>query len=941
MKLTRYRLLLCLIFFFAALYAGAQVTTPVPGFYTIQANKPLQSLQAYLLVAEDKDHVFTAADILSGKVAADFTPVPAAQNINPQSTWWCKLTLQADFALTDHLIGLQRENITGTASGNEVLEAWIIKNGRIEKHYSTGSLTPASARPVNHPFNLNLFPFSIQPGETKTILLQLRSVKNIAAPQFNFSLQHKDLVRKTTSAFSPTIIFYSGVMFILFLYGLVFSFTTRQRSFYWFTLVALFYLLHSLLLHPDNLMTQWLFPQHPVLMVYTWPLLTYINVIFYWQFGRSFAQLSKTLPAWDMVARCLLWFTGIAVLIITLLFAVAPFYSDMISRPASLIIFLTSIILSVRFLLHANPQVKMFGIAAGWLFLFQVMGVLWETGVLPEQIPNPWITAQFGTMIIIFFALANLFKRSAIEQAEARQVLEMDKIKRGFFASISHEFRTPLTLMLGPLQQLEENTTDTATQQKYFGMMRRNGERLLQLINQLLDLSKLEGGKMQLHIAKTDISGLVHSIVSSFEPLAEQKQVNFHVHFPQENIIGFADKDKIEKVLVNLLSNAFNFTAPNGTVSLHTEVSGNRLRISVQDNGAGIPKEELDNIFERFHQVPGTTGGTGIGLSLVKELVQLHKGQISVTSDPGKGSSFRINIPIAREDYSSEEMGEPVEQLQTNVPVAAFNSPAAENQEDELKYNNTLPTILVVEDNIDLQQFIQETLHKEFQTAVAGNGKAGLEKAKELVPDLVISDIMMPEMDGIEMTAQLKQNTATSHIPVIILTAKAGSHSRIEGLQTGADDYLVKPFDANELLARCSNLIAQRQKLRALFSKQVISITPDAITADAPEQGFLQNIRSAIEANLDNEQFSVVDLAAAVFMSRSQLHRKLKALTGESPNELVRNFRLERALQLLQQQGGTVTEVAFSTGFSNPSYFSKCFNDRYGYAPGEVKKRVG
>ncbi|MEO8116951.1 MAG: ATP-binding protein, partial [Bacteroidota bacterium] len=688
----------------------------------------------------------------------------------------------------------------------------------------------------------------------------------------------------------------------------------------------------ALLLHPDNLLTQWFFPNHPVMMVYAWIILTYTNVIFYWQFGRQFTQLKNTLPAWDIVVRFLIGFVALAAILNIAFTIYKPFSTENISRPASIIIFVTSVVLSVRFTFHNNSLVKIFGVGACWLFIFQVAGILWEMNVLPHNIPNPWIIAQFGTMVIIFFALAYRFKESSKQEAEAAQVLKMDKIKQDFFANISHEFRTPLTLMLGPLKELEKHETDFVLQKKYIGMMRRNGDRLLQLINQLLDLSKLEGGKMKLQVAKTDITGLLKSIAASFENMAEQKQVNYHIQFPENNIIGFIDKDKIEKVLVNLLSNAFNFTPANGAVTLQINVAENRLRVSILDNGNGIPKKQLEKIFDRFHQVSPVSGGTGIGLSLTKELVQLHKGQISVSSEPGQGSTFRVSIPITKENYSPGEMHDSIE-------GDSYTNDSSFLLEDEMS-NNSASTILVIEDNADLREFIKDTLKKEFQIILASNGIEGLAKAQETIPDLIISDLMMPEMDGISMTQLLKKSTATSHIPVILLTAKAGSVNIIEGLQSGADDYLIKPFDGDELIARSKNIIEQRKNLRIHYSKQVISITPEEIETENPEKEFLLQIRNAIEENLDNELFSVIDLAKKVFMSRSQLHRKLKALTGESPNELIRNFRLERAFQILQKTSATVTETAYMTGFSSPAYFSKCFSDRYGYSPAEAKKHV-
>lgn len=524
-----------------------------------------------------------------------------------------------------------------------------------------------------------------------------------------------------------------------------------------------------------------------------------------------------------------------------------------------------------------------------------------------------------------------------VEHAEAEKLRHLDKVKNSFFANISHEFRTPLTLMIGPLKQMEQGKLDEDSSKKYMKMMRHNGERLLHLINQMLDLSKLESGKLGLQVSKTDITGLLKATVYSFNSMAEQKQVNYHTHFPEHEIIGWIDKDKFQKIVTNLLSNAFRFTPENGSVSVDVENGDKRIRITVRDSGPGIPKEQLDKIFDRFYQVEGTEGGTGIGLSLVKELVQLHKGQISVSSDTGRGASFRFSIPVSREFYSEDDVE--VSGKETTAVTAIPSSGYAEEEVKEMIGDSSLPTVLIVEDNTDLQQFISDTLNKEFNVTVAGNGKEGIEKALVLIPDLIVTDVMMPVMDGVAMTNELKKNEKTSHIPVIMLTAKATIESKIEGLKTGADDYLVKPFDGDELIARIQNLINQREKLRELYSKKIISITPDKAEVSSQENIFLEKIRAAIDENLDNEMFGVVDLANAVNMSRSQLHRKLKALTGEAPNELIRNFRLERALDLLRKNVGNITEVAFMIGFSSPAYFSKCFSDRYGFSPTDVKKK--
>ncbi len=923
-----------LILFLSGAIAQAQVFIPA-------ANQPVQPLENFLQLMQDTNNSITIEQILANKDPSSFHPLSTVKKINHRNTYWLKLDILPSFTSANLYIGLLPQTLSGISQGNDNADVWIVSNNNIIAYHKTGNFVPLSQRPVTKPINHNLFPVSLKEKEPITVYWRISRTVNFEPLQFNFGLQHASVTDHTASADDKLAWSYTGVMFILFFFGLVFYIITREKPFSWFTCIVAVLCVHMQLLNPENSLTQWLIPEHPVYQVHLFVLLTSAFGLLILQFTRSFAKTKQLLPRWDRFIRMLMALLAVHTIISLVLLEIKPTVS--LPEFFFLLLFLVNMIIGIRLMFTKDLYAKWSGFALLWLFVFQFCGILWNAGVLPFWFPNPWAIAQIGMMVILFFGLAYRFKQSAKEKAEAAKILEMDTIKSRFFANISHEFRTPLTLMLGPLKQLEENTVELAQQKKYIGMMRRNGDRLLQLINQLLDLSKLESGKMELQVAKTDITGLLKAIASSFDSLAEQNQVNYHIHFPEENITGFTDRDKLEKIVVNLLSNAFRFTAANGTVSFSVErdvqrtptASGEkRLRFTVQDNGTGMPKEQLDKIFDRFHQVPGTEGGTGIGLSLAKELLQLHKGQISVQSETGKGSSFRVSIPIAAEFYSSSEISTLHVPVKTIDIAHTAEIPATE----EIISDHSLPLALIVEDNPDLQQFISDTLRQHFQVQVAGNGKSGLEKAIELVPDCIISDVMMPEMDGIELCKKLKSEAATSHIPVILLTAKAGSGSRIEGLQTGADDYLVKPFDGTELIVRIQNLVEQRRQLRERYSKEVISIHPDETATPSAEHVFIQTVRRIIEENIDNELFGVAELANAVHLSRSQLHRKLKALTGQSPNELIRNYRLERALQLLQQQSGSISEVAFQTGFSSPAYFSKCFSDRYGMSPGEVRK---
>ena len=429
---------------------------------------------------------------------------------------------------------------------------------------------------------------------------------------------------------------------------------------------------------------------------------------------------------------------------------------------------------------------------------------------------------------------------------------------------------------------------------------------------------------------------IVRVLAISFESMAERKQIHYYFHLPEQTSITFFDKDKLEKIVTNLLGNAFKYTPEKGSVSLNVKYDENRIRLEVEDTGPGISKKDLTKVFDRFFQVEGTEDrGTGIGLALVKELVDLYGGQISVSSEPGKGSRFKVSLPVGKNAFKEDEI---VYGEWRNNGIQ-INKTHREDGETELALqalkNSQLPLVLIVEDNNDLRHFIYETIERNYQVIEAANGKEGYEKAMIEIPDLIISDVMMPVMDGFKMTGELKRNSHTSHIPVILLTAKAGQQHKVEGLETGADDYLTKPFDAKELLVRIQNLIQQRKLLRKKFAGQIL-LKPSEIAVNSADEKFLTNVMQAIEKNMGEEDFGVEELAKEVAMSRSQLHRKLIALTNQPPSEVLRNTRLLRAKELLQKKFATPSEVAFKVGFNSHTYFSKCFKEEFGISPGEV-----
>lgn len=545
-----------------------------------------------------------------------------------------------------------------------------------------------------------------------------------------------------------------------------------------------------------------------------------------------------------------------------------------------------------------------------------------------------------------------------LEHAEAEKLREMDALKSTFFANISHEFRTPLTLIISPVEQMMGGSFQ-GDYQKYYRIIHRNGQRLLHLVNQLLELSKLESGKLKLQAAEGNLGRFVAGLAGSFESLAARRQVALEIDIPAEPLNCFFDRDKLEQILSNLLSNAFKFTDENGLVRVGLETSEpgggqspEQVRLRVKDSGIGIPAAQLPHIFERFTKssLSDVQAGSGIGLALAKELAELHGGSIEVESEEGKGTTFTVSLAVGRAFFKDNEIigavpapGATERNLHAETEAAPASGPpekpapqkASPILSDSLS-QPAKPLLLLAEDNPDVRLYVSDSLAGAYQIVEAENGAIALAKALELAPDLIITDVMMPEMDGGELCRQIRSNEKISHIPIVMLTARAEQADKLQGLETGADDYLVKPFDPRELQVRVSNLIAQRKKLQESYRRSLFALAPAPVQAESMDAVFLKKVREAIEASLDDENFSVVELGRETGMSRSQLHRKLSALTGYSPNEVIRILRLEKAKQLLEKKAGSISEISFLCGFNSPAYFAKCFKDHFGMRPGEA-----
>ena len=577
-------------------------------------------------------------------------------------------------------------------------------------------------------------------------------------------------------------------------------------------------------------------------------------------------------------------------------------------------------------------------------------------------LPPPWRTwwayglyaiALFSVFRIIFrafMARERLKGNLRLEKMELEKAKKLDQVKTQFFANVSHEFRTPLTLILGPLKQIHEGTfkgdTHTVT-----GVMIRNSKRLLRLINQLLDFTKLEAGKVPLQASIGDLVEFNRTMFSAFESIAKNRGLDYLFQSNVSTLPAYYDQEKLEKVLINLLSNAFKFTRNNGSINLkmrapvkdlEVDKGDGVVEISIEDSGKGIPSDKLLLIFNRFYQVDSSytrnQEGTGIGLALAKELVELHHGKITVISKQGEGSTFIIHLPLGKSHLQNEE-------LAVRKGYQAFDTTAIEALRESLTIpaildhqNGDLPLLLVIDDNVDMRLYLREVLSETYRVVEASDGSKGWDLALEQIPDMIISDVMMPEMDGHQLCEQLKTDERTSHIPVILLTARAGEEAKLEGLETGADDYITKPFSPVELKARVQNLIELRQKLRERFSR-ILSLEPKDIAITSTDERFLQRAMEILEIHRSDTDFSSEIFAHEIAMSRSQLHRKLKALTGQSTGDFIRVYRLKYARQLIEKGFGNITQVAYECGYLSPSHFSENFRKEFGVSPSEFSKK--
>jgi signal transduction histidine kinase/DNA-binding response OmpR family regulator len=530
-----------------------------------------------------------------------------------------------------------------------------------------------------------------------------------------------------------------------------------------------------------------------------------------------------------------------------------------------------------------------------------------------------------------------------------KQVTRATQAKTIFFTNVSHDLRTPLTLIAEPIEQMVDAENISDKQRMLMKLADKNVKILKRLVNQILDFQKYNSGKISLNMTETDIAQTMREWCESFHHLAINRHIKLQTDIPDEPIMMAVDYNKFESIFFNLMSNAFKYTPDNGIIKVSLIGCEDKIEFTIKDNGKGMSEKELKHIFERFYQVDEVhPEGSGIGLTLVKSIVEMHGGEIRVDSTPGKGSTFTVILPVTHVDEKTSEKvsHNSIESITTEL------SEVQSVDDEEIKEDTgkiDLPRLLIIDDNADIRRLVEGLLCDKYQIIKASNGKDGIRRALKYVPDLIICDVMMPEMDGFETCKQIKSDVATSHIPILMLTACSADEQRVAGYESGADGYLSKPFNSKVLQARCEALILNHKRIvEALTAGDELSKNPDKPVADATisninkslgdiDSDFYNRFVKFVEQHISDANVSVEDMADSMGLSRVQFYRKIKALTNYSPVEFMRISRLKKGKQLLQRTDSTIAEVAYKVGFSSPGYFTKCYRDYFGEAPSSAK----
>lgn len=830
------------------------------------------------------------------------------------------------------------------------------ESGTYEKELA-GNLQPASQKTLNYANRQKRVPFNFSGRSPQTVFIKITG-QNHNETVFDLRLSQEDF-HQSWSYFKRMRAdwLFLGFLATMLIFNLLLYFGTRDLAFFYhfmFLFGVNIYLFEFYGIMEDAIF----FREHPFyIQQSTYVMLTIMDVG-YIMFVREYMHLDKLLPKWDRILKGLV-IARVALGALTIvLFQITKYepLTDQISAIYMISEYL--FLMGFMFILYRTKDSKAWFLVVGTALI--VLGVVLSAwGILSGGIIQaPFVKiGLFGEILFFSLGLAHRMKLLLKEEQESQRLKDLNDFKGRFYTNITHEFRTPLTVIKGMTTELENDSAKLKVKdpiKKDFGLklnlIKRNGDNLLDLVNRILDLAKLEDGSLGLNLKKGDIISYLNYLTESFQSFAQSKNIRLKFLTDLEALEMNYDEEKIQQILTNLISNALKFTPKNGQIRVlvkHLKDS-NQLYISVKDSGIGIDSEELKHIFERFYQAGNSAKkpneGTGIGLSLVKELVELMKGKIRVESTVGEGTEFKIwlnrktgNLPVSGENFIDglkhlNAKSDPIPE------VYLTENTVQEGQEEEAH-----SSLLIIDDSPDIVLYLKTILDKEYEILTAPNGKIGIELAIENIPDIIVSDVMMPEKDGFEVCETLKNDERTSHIPIIMLTAKATVQDRIKGLSRGADAYLAKPFEKEELFVRLEKLIELRHKLRDRYSNLNDAHESDnAKNLDSSlhskiEDEFILKLKKLIKDHLNDSDFGIPQICRGMAMSRAQLHRKITALTGKSTSIYIRSLRLHHARNLLLTTDLNVSEVAYDVGFKDPNYFSRTYAEEFGETPTDTR----
>ncbi|MCP9766870.1 response regulator [Lacihabitans sp. LS3-19] len=779
----------------------------------------------------------------------------------------------------------------------------------------------------------------LEANETKTYFLKYHKAYR---PYLNLNLTIYSLpvaanFQKNETKYNWMTAAFMAIIAGLSLFNLLYFFILKDAAYFYYSIYGFSAMLAGTVMDDYCLFLFKLFyEKNTSLQPYVYMFTGSLSSSFYMQFSRSYLHTRTRFPLLDKMLIFL-----IVLGIVMAINAGISFYTNGSQYatlfPFSVFMALLGLLYFVQMgiIISKKDTSDMFLMAGIGLFLLCILPnyvrQLFDKTLLDA---NPKFMGslsmfQLGTTLEMLLFALGLGYRTRQLKIDKQHYEELDTLKTKFFTNISHEFRTPLMLIKGPITQLRKSLND-GQEQNLADLVENNANKLLKMINEILDLSKLEAQKMDLDLKILDVIPFLKGLFYSFESLAADKKIKLQFDSDLRKLDMAVDKDKLESIFVNLITNAIKYTHQGGVVNFIIKRKNNNAVFNVIDTGIGLSKQDLDKIFERFYRASDEQehdSSFGIGLALVKELVSLHKGKISVKSKKGEGSDFEVKLPIRTAGFEKIELSKPSSVLVPKEILVGNEAKKAENH------------ILLIEDNAEVRAFIKMQLEGKYQVSEAENGIKGIKRAKDLQPDLIISDVMMPGKSGYEVTATLKSDIKTSHIPIILLTAKASQKEKTDGLEMGADAYLTKPFELHELEIRIENLIKLRRELRSRFAA-AIQIKASEVTGNSVDQQFMEKLMQIIEENIPNEDFTIEHLGKEIGLSTRQLSRKLKALINQTPNDFIKSIRLQRAAELLKKDAGNVSDIAFKTGFSSTAYFVANFKKQYGMPPGEYKKQL-